>query len=260
MIPLYKPIVASQNFFFRNMAMDVFEQEGIMAIAMGIDSPFFNMVLSTELAPAALTCIIPQVTAFFAKHAMPWTWVVFPFSEPQDLGASLLLHRMAVIDDFAVMGMDVTQPLPEISHKALCIKEVLCAKDFDNWDIPEREGFGGTEERMKQFRKQTETIPYGEGTSFRHYVLYENNVPIAASTISYYQGNARLDNIAVCPAYQNRGFGTAITQYMLKEAQRSGAEYCFLDASKQGAGMYKKLGFQEYYTGQVYGFPSDYFA
>lgn len=250
----YREIIASQNFFFRNMAVECYESEGVIATAMGINNPFYNNVLETNITEEALDHTINKLEQFFARHDVAWTWLVFPFSNPQPLGKLLELRGMTAIEDFAVMGMDMTQPLPSISNKAVCIKEVLSSEDFDHWHLPEQEGFGGTEEQTRQFRRQTENIPYGNGTNFHHYVLYENNIPIAASTLSHYQGYARLDNIAVCPSHQNRGFGTAITHYMLNQAQRLGAEYCFLDASKHGMGMYKKLGFQEYYTGQLYGF------
>lgn len=250
----YHAIIASQNFFFRNMAIACYEREGIIATTMGINNPFFNNVLETNITEEALDHTIRTLAQFFAKHNVDWTWLVFPFSKPLGLARLLELRGMMKIEDFAVMGMDLMRPLSQTANTSLCIKEVLNSKDFDNWHLPQQEGFGGTEEQTRQFRHQTENIPYGNTACFHHYVLYEDNTPIAASTLSHHQDYVRLDNIAVLPAYQNRGFGTAITQYMLNQAQGLGAKYCFLDASKQGAGLYKKLGFQEYYTGTMYGF------
>ncbi len=251
---LHEAIVASQNFFFRSMAISCYESEGIIATTMGINNAFFNNVLETNIAATDVTSIIQKLIIFFAKYDAPWTWLVYPFSKPIELGTLLESNGMTKIEDFSVMGIDITKALPVISDNCLCIKEVLSARDFDDWNIPEHDGFGGTEEVMMQFRRRTENIPYGNGNNFHHYVLYVDSNPVAAGTLSLHQGNARLDNIAVRPAYQKNGFGTAITLHMLTEAKRFGVKHCFLDASHHGKGVYIKLGFQEYYTGEMYGF------
>lgn len=247
----YNAILASQNFFFRNMSVAFFEREGILAGSMGIDNPFLNLVLETRLTKEALIKIIPEVKAFFVEQNVPWTWAVFPFSEPETLVDILQSHGMQEMENFAVMGITLAgyTPLPALKYSML---EVKNSRDFDDWSIPLQEGFDSTEEKTQQFRKLTENIPYGDGNNFHHYVLYDNTMPVAAGTISLYQGNARLDNIAVRTAYQRRGFGTALTNHLLSEAKRFGATYCFLDASHEGVGIYEKLGFQKYYSGRMY--------
>lgn len=246
-------ITDSQNFFFRSMSVAIFEREGILASSMGIDNQFFNLVLTTNLTEDALIAIIPEIEAFFKEQQVPWTWTVFPFSEPAKLVDILQLHGMQEIESFTVMGMELADHI-QLSIPSVSVLEVKNSIDFDKWSIPLQEGFESTEEKTWQFRKLTESIPYGDGNNFHHYVLYIDNAPIAAGTVSLHKGNARLDNIAVRPAYQKNGFGTALTNHMLFEAKRLGAKYCFLDASHEGAGIYKKLGFRNIIQGGCMGF------
>lgn len=234
------------------MAEAVWEREGLLAMVMGMDNPFLNTVLHISLTEAEVITRIPEVAAFFSSRQVPWTWQVNPLTQPATLGRLLASQGMDVIETFAVMGVDVSQPVPELVLPGVAIKEIEKPQGFDDWCIPVQEGFKETEESMAQFRALTERIPYGGNHAFHHYVLYKDNNPIAAATLSLYQGNARLDNIAVRTAHQGQRFGTSITYYLLQEAKRFGAAHCFLDASHQGLEMYKKLGFQEYYSAELY--------
>lgn len=249
----YSAILASQNFFSRSMSIDMFERDGILASCMGIDNPFFNPVLQTNLDSESLSSVIPDIEAFFAKHNVPWTWLVFPFSEPKNLSDILASQGMKKIETFAVMGLDMEKPLPIESLQKHSIREVVNSKDFDDWSLPLQEGFEATHAETKQFRTLTENIPYGKGNDFHHYVLYVDSAPMAAGTVSLYRGNARLDNISVRSSYQRQGFGTEIMGHMLREAKLMNAKYCFLDASHKGIELYKKLGFEKYYSGQIFG-------
>lgn len=248
---IYDKVTASQNFFFRSMAGACFEREGILACSIG-NNAFWNNVLHTQLTPEALQNIIPDVEAFFARQNLPWTWIVFPFSEPSNLGSILQNNGMEVIEEFTVMGRDMLEELPGKRTSSGNICEVKSTKDFDNWSLVLQEGFVSTEEITTQFRKRTELIPYGDGNNFHHYVYYNEDIPIATATISCYSNNVRIDNIAVRPKYQRQGFGTAITLHALQEAISLGAKHCFLDSSFDGKEIYKRLGFKEYYTGQIY--------
>lgn len=91
-------ILASQNFFSRSMSIGMFEREGILASCMGIDNPFFNPVLQTELDSESITAVIPDIEKFFAKHNVSWTWLVFPFSEPKNLSEILISQGMNEIE------------------------------------------------------------------------------------------------------------------------------------------------------------------
>jgi ribosomal protein S18 acetylase RimI-like enzyme len=248
----YDEILACQNFFFRSMSNACFEEDGILACSMGIENSVLNNVLQTALTPDALNLIIPRIETFFEEKGVPWTWLVFPSSQPDNIGIILESRGMKILEEFVVMGQSIPHMLPQItSHKGF-IKAVQTDKDFDDWSLVLQEGFESTEAQTFKFRKQTELIPHGEGESFHHYIYYYDNIPVAAATLSWHLSNVRLDNIAVRPQYQRKGFGTAITIHTLKEAKRLNAKKCFLDSSSDGVEMYNKLGFQEYYVGKIY--------
>jgi GNAT superfamily N-acetyltransferase len=245
-------ILHTQNFFFRSMAIACLEQEGLFATSMGINEKYLNSVISTNLSAEKLKVAIPGIIAFFAERNVPWIWQVSPFMKPSTLSSLLLSHGFTYGESFAVMGRACALPLPVMNLPGGEIRAISAHKDFDAWVLPLGEGFESTEEKTAQFRTLTERIPYGGAEAFHHYVLFTANGPVAAATLSITKYGARLDNIAVRTTEQRKGFGTAITLHLLHEAARFGAEYCFLDSSEEGAVLYKKLGFTEYYSVDAY--------
>ncbi len=63
-------------------------------------------------------------------------------------------------------------------------------------------------------------------------------------TALVHQDVAWLAHIIVHPAYRNRGIGTTITQKLLAIARDRKCETIYLCATKLGARVYKKLGFE----------------
>ena len=55
---------------------------------------------------------------------------------------------------------------------------------------------------------------------------------------------ADLDTLGTHPDYQRRGAGSMIVQWGCDMADRDGVA-AYVDASKEGAGLYKKFGFED---------------
>ena len=76
--------------------------------------------------------------------------------------------------------------------------------------------------------------------------------PIASITLSLHNNIARIDDVGTLPELQGKGYATALIEYALSEAKKSGAIYCFLESSKSGFSIYKKLGFEILFTNNVF--------
>lgn len=85
-----------------------------------------------------------------------------------------------------------------------------------------------------------------------HFSLYQQGKPVASITLSMSDGIARIDDVGTLPALQGKGYATQLIKYALSEAKISGAQYCFLEASDAGLGIYTKLGFEPLFENNVY--------
>lgn len=77
------------------------------------------------------------------------------------------------------------------------------------------------------------------------YICYSGGVPVGNCDLFIHNGAAKIEDFAVNPKYQRRGFGTAILKCLIQIALDKGCELIYLvtDEDDTAKDMYKKLGF-----------------
>ena len=85
-----------------------------------------------------------------------------------------------------------------------------------------------------------------------HLSLYKQDKPIASITLSMNNNIARIDDVGTLPEFQGKGYATHLMNYVLLEAKKLGAHYCFLESSDSGLGVYQKLGFEPLFKNNIY--------
>jgi predicted acetyltransferase len=71
---------------------------------------------------------------------------------------------------------------------------------------------------------------------------------VASSTLFLGAGVAGLYYVATLPAFRGQGIAAAMTVTPLLEARQMGMRVGVLQASDQGKGLYRRLGFETYCT------------
>ncbi len=94
---------------------------------------------------------------------------------------------------------------------------------------------------------------FGPESLWEHFLLYEQNKPVAACSLFWGPEVPSLANVAVKPEAMRKGFGLAVTESALSYAKMTmDPEFITLYATEQGLGLYKKLGFQECCSTNIY--------
>jgi GNAT superfamily N-acetyltransferase len=93
-------------------------------------------------------------------------------------------------------------------------------------------------------------------------VAYGEGRPVSAAMALYSHGIAGLYWVGTIPAWRGRGLGEACVSDVTNEALRRGARFVTLQASKFGAPLYRRMGFEEitrypWYMGSVKPFPGE---
>lgn len=85
-----------------------------------------------------------------------------------------------------------------------------------------------------------------------HFVLMAGDIPATSLTLTLSDKSARLDDIGTNIEFQNRGYATALLTYALDFCQSKNIEDCYLEASSDGLGLYKKQGFRPLFNYRAY--------
>jgi len=70
--------------------------------------------------------------------------------------------------------------------------------------------------------------------------------PVATGEATVHDGVAGLYNICTLPDFRHRGYGTAMTLQPLRYAHAAHCHTAILQATEQGARIYKRLGFETF--------------
>ena len=77
-----------------------------------------------------------------------------------------------------------------------------------------------------------------------YYVGYHEGIAVSSGAL-FLTDVAGIYDVATCPEFRKRGFGFAISRYLVDEAQRAGYANAVLVATAEGTGIYERVGFQK---------------
>ncbi len=78
----------------------------------------------------------------------------------------------------------------------------------------------------------------------KHIIVLYKNKPIGCARISFVNNKAKLERIAVLEKYRDKGFGKAITNYLIGYCKNKNAKEIFMHSQYYLKDFYKKLGFK----------------
>ena len=232
--------------FYNTMAIDKLQLSGLNAFVTGADSPSLNVVIDTRKNEGFSSEIINAMTDFFNNHQVTWSWFI---------------TAVAVADDMEKCGFEFLYQSPgmyfDLSNKLQVIDDNLIIKeandDLREWIEPLLEGFPSESgEDDDVYRKLNARLLLNGEKKLRHFTVYFNNEPACSGTLFLSDNSVMLHNLATKNKFRKRGFGAALTLYMMSEAKKLGYKHCFLDSSDEGFSLYSKLGFKVYCVTSVY--------
>lgn len=227
---------------YRTLAIDILEYPGLLAIASGCSSPFLNVVIDTRDKTNG-NLYLQEMTAFFKKHNVPWTWMLTGDKRDTVLEKS----GLKFLDQAPSMYFDLGEELSTI-HSPLNIQAVNNTDDLKRWIEPLCEAFP-SDDNGAAFLNLNSTLQQQGNKTFKHFIgLYQNEVVAAGSLFLSQESSVMLHSIGTKTAYQRRGFGSALTHHLMQEAKQLGYKHCFLDSSDEGFKVYQRLGFKIYST------------
>ena len=233
------------------------------AVAPTADT-YRNVVLAARFRPEAADRRINEIISAYLAAGTGCIWWVGPSDTPADLRSRLsragLTHEGSAPAMAAALA-DV--PLDEAPPEGLDIVPVTDAATLDEFlaiiESDWVEWTGGVPTPVQQrtlaaWRTQIPPKLASEPVPLRWIGRADGKV-VATSRIAIGGGVAGLYAISTLAAYRGRGFGRAMTIAALRAAASMGHRIGVLQSSDLGYGVYRRLGFRELFTYDVWVHP-----
>lgn len=205
--------------------------------------PWFNGVLSSQPPADDSGELVRDTLAYFQSQAIRgFTWWLAPHLEPASWSAHLLPHGFIYNDSTPGMAIDLDN-LPSPVRNSLTIQRVEDQRTLAVWADIFSEGYGIPDTMRPAFRALIGSL--GCDLSFRHYLGWLNDQPVATSTLFVGAGVAGIYNVATLAEARGQGVGSAMTLTPLYKALDLGYRAGVLQSSEMGYPVYQRLGFQK---------------
>jgi GNAT superfamily N-acetyltransferase len=253
---------------FRIVAPDIpvttrLDDDVAWAVAPIADT-FRNVVLAARFSADSADARIADLIAAYEHAGTGFVWWVAPFDTPADLGTRLSGAGLTLEGSAPAMAVDLADvPLDEPPPPGLEIvpvtDEATLAQFLEVVQADWLEWTGGeaTPVQRRTLDAFASEIPKrlpDEPVPLR-WVGRVDGRAVATSRVSIGAGVAGLYAILTLPAHRGRGFGRAMTLAALRAAASLGYRIGVLQSSDLGYGVYRKLGFRELFTYDVWVHP-----
>jgi hypothetical protein len=231
-----------------------FVEEDVFWLVSPQDAPGSH-VLRAHFSDDTVERRIDEVISQIGQYTDQVDWLVFPASQPADLGQHLEARGLAGGPDgswelvgkiggpggtWMLANLEALPAAPAIPDD-FYIEYVDNPKMLEAWIQISAEGFGGG--NYQKLHQAYARHGFGPEAFSLHYIGYLAGRPVTSSTLLLAGGIASIYDVSTPIALRRQGFGSAITWATLQEAKKRGYNYAWIWSSPLGKSVYSKLGF-----------------
>lgn len=249
LVPLYHQ---AQEYFFTSISSKCIAlDESAKAYMTGVPVADLNFVYVIKF-PHALHKILIQSQAFYHPEGLSFIVAI-----PQEFCTSQIKNTLDIL------GYSSREKTFSLSIQLDKLKTQSAARFkthgivrpndslLNDWIAPLIDAFGSPFEISSKYITAHERA-LRKNANLHHFSLYKHERPIASITLSLDDTVARIDDMGTVPEFQRKGYATHLLIYVLSEAKRLGAQYCFLEATDSGLTFYQKIGFEILFENNIY--------
>lgn len=230
----------------RVSGMVVRDEPDLVLVDSGLACDTFNFVLRARLDRGTAASRIAGAVGHFRRARRPFSWWVGPADFPTDLGALLQAEGLEPSESELAMAANLVG-LPEAPPPAgLEIRRVRTGAGLADFARVNAANWSPPDENVLRFHERTAAVTLSPGVPQWFYVGYFEGAPVASAELTVGGGVAGLYGISTLAGFRRRGFGSALTLRPLLDARAAGLGTAVLQASADGAPVYRRLGFEPF--------------
>lgn len=225
-------------------AMDVKYYHGATLVYSSLRDRMFNYVLDAQIDHASIpTEIVRRIVNSYSDMDLPFSWWIFPSSQPETLSESLKAAGLTYYGDEIGMVLNLTDYCPKIST-TVHIRRAVNPLDIFTFDSIQV-SCGENQEAYKKIFRNIPPALYQEGSPVEIYIGYAEGRAVAAGLLVLYGNVAGIYSLATHPNDRGKGYATAIIDAMIYRSKYLGFTIATLQTPSGKAELYKKFGFKD---------------
>lgn len=218
--------------------MEIIFEFDATVVQSQIPEDTFNYVISAHFTENNADWRISHVISLYKKKSLPFSWWVGPSDTPENLSELLQQHGLRFKEENIGMylALDHFQPT---AVSPLAFKRVDSSEQMEDFThVLVELGIN------PQVYCEAPPVLYRGEAPFQFYVGYLDGVPVATGILVLHANVAGIYYVIISPSHRKKGFGTAMMEHLIQQAKAKKYSICTLQASADGKGLYKRLGFK----------------
>ncbi len=212
----------------------------------GLPCDSFNFVCRARLPPARVAAAVRHVREHFGGVRRPFSWWVGPADTPPALGDALLEAGFAAAESEVAMAAALDRlAAVELEPDGLRIVRATTPAQVADFARINAANWSPPDPWVLRFYELATPLLLRPDAPLRLYVGYLDGIAVATAELTVADGAVGLYNISTLESHRRRGYGTALTVRPLVDARAEGHRLAVLQASREGQGVYAKVGFGE---------------
>lgn len=229
--------------------MSIKESSEFVSVDCGLPSDTFNVSV-VKKKPSNFDDFLERAVGVFTDKKYPmalWCWEDIA-EEIKEKGVYLAEENIGMYADTSGLNISL-----EIPHN-LTIKEVNSVLEVKQFGETVSKMFGESEEAQyirEYYNRLSRTCLYIKSNLKLYIGTFEGRI-VSTGSAFYTQDSVGIYDIATLNDFRKKGIGTAMFNYILKDIKENYDGLCILQASEDGASIYKRAGFKSVCRISVY--------
>ncbi|HUP27407.1 MAG TPA: GNAT family N-acetyltransferase [Chloroflexia bacterium] len=228
---------------------DLYNGPDMVRVVSGIPYPLCNTVSRARFTPDSVDDQIEETLSHFKARQMPMLWWTGPGTTPPDLGEHLSAHGLipagsppGMAADLEKLGDDLPTPT------GFTVEQVRDAETLKQCASVLGKVFEFPEFVVEALAAVLLSHGLDADQPAQNFAGFLDGKVVATSTLFMAGGVAGIYNVGTLPEVRGKGIGAAMTLAAMLEARSRGYRVAILHASEFGYNIYRRLGFQDYCT------------
>jgi ribosomal protein S18 acetylase RimI-like enzyme len=227
-------------------SMEVHQKEELVYVDSGLSCDTFNLIHVFSGNEEAARLLREAVTHFREVQRDFCVWIRDEYQTPilQQTLASLGTTEQG--SEVAMM-LDLANYHPMLPNDRATIQQVQSPAQLRDYAHVLAHNWTPPDSHVIHYYEQTATHYLNPAHRIGLYVYYQENIPVA--TVELFPTDDHtvgIYGLATLAAYRGRGIGSALFTYVLHRAKEQGFRQIILQASADGIGIYRRMGFVEH--------------